>query len=770
MSGIGMVLNTAKLALAAQQQGLSVTSHNIANVNTPYYSRQSAVHSPRDPVSYGNFWLGTGVDMTAVQRSADQLLENRLIDIKSNLASFEQMAAYMDIFEASLNENSESGISNLMAEFWNAWQDVSNNPTGAPERVAVYEKGVENAERFDTLRNDLLQIEADLNSEISSVLTEINSYSSQIAALNSALIGQKVTNISHDMLDQRNGLVAELAKLIGVSTFEQPNGSLTVNTAGGFSLVNQADGLSLAFVSGRVCWEGSLGGQVDITDKITGGKIAGWLEMRDEVVAKYRSELDALAKEFIWTVNYQHSQGTGLAYFDSAMTGTYATDAGGMLATLAYGNKIDYTEDFKMWIKDATGAPATYSAVTVDMGLSSANPTYTALDTFNQANSTYTITITGVTGNGEVGTDDFTFEWTDTAGGGAPVAVNMNGPATTVTIDGMELTFAAGDILVAGNTLKIHSDATGEDAAVSLTPTGTANSVLDTYTFTVASGGTVGTDTLTVDWANTVTTGSFTLDAATTAVAVDGMTLTFGAGGRFAADDVFTITSDSTGSPTQHMMSDWHWTLDSFADQFNAQATGVTASATASHTLKFTPGAGYSFGFSDDEFTDCGLAAALGINTFFSGDDSQTMAVNNVLENRNYIAAARIDATTGQFGVGDNSNALNIADLKFSTRNIAEWICSRGSDAVSQVANFSLEDYYHRMVGSIGVKSANVHRTVAFNEALVDKMGQQRDNLSAVSLDEEMINMMKYQHAFTVASKLLSVADELLMTLINSKG
>jgi len=760
-----MVLNTAKLAIAAQQKSLSVTGHNIANVNSPYYSRQSAVHSPRDPVPYGEYWLGSGVDVDAILRSADQLLENRLIDLKSDLASSEEMATYMNIFETSINENSESGISNLMAEFWNSWQGLSNNPTGSPERIAVYEKGVETAERFDALTNDLLQMETDLNSEVSAILSEIGSLSEQIAELNNELIGQESTNVSYDMLDSRNGLVTELAKLIGINTFEQPDGALSVTTAGGFNLVNSAESLSLTFDAGRVYWEGSFGSKVDITDRIESGEIHGWLEMRDEVIAKSQTELDGLAKEFIWAANYQHSQGVGMDYFDSAVTGTYATDGSGMLATLAYGDKIDYTEDFKMWIEDATGSPATYSAVTVDMGLSTANPAYTALDTFNEANSTYTITIVS---GGVAGADNIQFEWSDTAGGGSGT-VNMNAPATTVTIDGMDLTFAAGDTLVAGNTLKINTDATGEDTAVSLTPTGTANSILDTYKFSVTTGGTVGTDTIVVDWANSVTTGSFTLTATTTTATVDGMTLTFAAGGRFATDDAFNITTGSTGSPTANMMSDWHWTMDSFAGRFNDLATGVAASVGSSNELTFTPAAGYSFGFSDDEFTDCGLTAALGINTFFSGYDCQTIAVNSTLVDKDSIAAAKIDATDGTFGVGDNSNALDIADLKFSTRSIAEWTYERGSDAQSHETEFTLEDYYRSMISSISVKSANVNRSVTFHEAMVDRLGEQRDNLSAVSLDEEMINMMKYQHAFTVASKLLSVADELLTTLINAK-
>jgi len=223
-------------------------------------------------------------------------------------------------------------------------------------------------------------------------------------------------------------------------------------------------------------------------------------------------------------------------------------------------------------------------------------------------------------------------------------------------------------------------------------------------------------------------------------------------------------------------MSDWHWTLDSFKGEFNRQALGAgvnvradTTTAANKITFDFIAGAYDGFAFSDDTVSDSGLAAALGINTFFTGDDCQSIAVNSVLNDKDYIAAATIDATTGEFGVGDNSNANNIADLKFSTRSIAEWTYERGSDAVSQVTSFSTEDYYHRMVGSIGVESANAHRSVAFKEALANKLGEQRDNLSGVSLDEEMINMMKYQQAYTVASKLLSVADEMLTTLINSK-
>jgi flagellar hook-associated protein 1 FlgK len=328
---------------------------------------------------------------------------------------------------------------------------------------------------------------------------------------------------------------------------------------------------------------------------------------------------------------------------------------------------------------------------------------------------------------------------------------------------------------VAGNTLRINTAAgTGAPSAVSLTPTGTANSILDTYQFTVTAGGNVGTDTITVDWSNSGQTGSFTLDASATTATVDGMTLTFASGGIFADSEVFTITSDSTGSPTDQMMSDWHWTLDSFVGQFNRDATlagvNTTASKTSDNKVTFTPGANEGFAFSDDAFTDSGITAALGINTFFTGNDALAMEVNSIFSDTDYLAAARVDSTTGTFGVGDNRNAVDIANLKHSTRSIGQWTYDRGSDATSSVMNFSLEDYYHGMVGSVGIESASITRYTRHTEEVVEKVTQQRNNLSAVSLDEEMINLMKYQHAFTVASKLFTVADELLNVLIQAKS
>jgi len=980
MSGLGLVLTIAKNALAAQRYGIDVTGHNIANVNTPGYSRQNPVYEAIEPAPYGGVLLGRGVDIDQVLRVSDQFIENQLMQRKSSMLSSKEMEHYINVLEGLFNENSESNISNMLADFWNSWHDIANNPSGASERIALYEHSISMSEQFNTLNADLTQIERDLTNAVSVGIDEINQLTNEIAQINGKIVGMEATNIANDLRDQRNNLVSELSEYLDVKAFEQSNGSLRLVAARGCILVTAASSydLELGGDSGdRVKWQGSGDPPttVDITDYIIKGKLGGWLDMRDEVIAKYKLDLDVLAKEFIWSVNEQHSQGVGLQLFSSSVTGTYKTGSSGLLETLTYGNKIDYTKDFKMWTYDS-GATSPVP-VDIDMAISTADPDWAA-SSFNTA-TTYTIEVTQ---GGTVRSD--TIQFRCDIGGAGYNDYTLAAVDTLLTLpvadggDDSTIQFTNGDVLVAGNTLKINALADNSAAPVVMTPTGAANSISDTYTFTVASvpgDGEIGTDSIQIGWSNSITSGTFTLDAAATPVDVDGMILPFISGYLFAGD-VFTITTDADGAPTANLPSEWHWTLDSFVSQFNRQTPRVTASKTSTNALTFTPytagtdrelttfsysggatssnttvtvnnydmlttstpadtpftvtqtpaieneagtivetttvtittpaeadesvtgieltwtaggggswavtqdggftggisigsvdtatevrlqlggsgtdditvtvtGAGaadtetvtfdintdnwrvsnvpgayslnsgddiggdndgfsvdlngdgssdidvsfataltadgivefdiaaaagtYSFGFSDDEAQDSGLMAALGINTFLDGRSAGSIGTNSQIQNKDYIAAAQIDANTGDLAVGDNTNALALIDLQYTSSNIAQWTCSRGSAKSSANTTATLEDYYHSTVGSIGIKSASISRSSTFNEMMVNKLSETRDSISAVSLDEEMTNLIKFQHAFAAAAKLISVADEMLNTLLSVK-
>ncbi len=590
MSSIGMVLNIAESALNAQQYGLGVTSHNIANVNSTGYSRQTPVLASKDPQLIGGMVMGRGVDTDQVVRIYDQFIEDQLMQEKSNLSSSQEMENYMQILEGFFSESSDASVSTMLSDYWNLWHDISNNPSGVPERIALYEHSLLLSEKFNTLSADLTQIESNLTNSLSVGVEKINQIASEIAELNNQILGMESSSgIANDLRDKRNTLISELGEYLSVTSYEQENGSISVLTARGCTIVFGTSNYELEMggtYGDRVRWQDSSGNWVDITNYITNGKMNGWLEIRDEIVAKYKLDLDAVVKELIWSVNVQHTQGVGLKLFEpgSTLSGTYQTSTD--LGDLNFGSEIQFVADgFKLWIEDRTvPASPTISSVSIDLS-------------------------------------------------------SLNGSSSL-------------------------SDLATE------------------------------------------------------------------------------INNQITAAPL----------------------TGVTASVSG-NTINFTAGGNYAFGFSEDKSN---ILSALGINTFFQGTGASSVDVNSVLNDKDHIAAALIDPS-GSYASGDNTNALNMTDLQYKAIAIAQWACDRVDGNTQGSVTATIEDYYHSMVGSIGITSSSISRSRAFSEVMVNNLNQRRDSISAVSLDEEMINLIKFQQAYVAATKLISVADEMLNTLLEMK-
>lgn len=210
MSGIGLVLSIAKDALSAQKYGMNVTAHNIANVNTEGYSRQHAVFEAKEPAPYGGVLLGRGVDTTEVLRASDQFIENRLMQQKSTMFSSKEMENYMQILEGLFSEDSEISISAMLTDLWNSWHDIANNPSGAPERIALYEHSILLSEQFNNLDADLRQLETDLTNALRSGIGEINEITAEIVQINGEIARMEGDKTANDLRDTRNMLVSEL--------------------------------------------------------------------------------------------------------------------------------------------------------------------------------------------------------------------------------------------------------------------------------------------------------------------------------------------------------------------------------------------------------------------------------------------------------------------------------------------------------------------------------------------------------------------------------
>jgi len=595
MGGLGLILDVAKNALLTQQYALDVVSHNVANVSTEGYTRQSPLLEAKEAVPYGGFLFGRGVRLQEINRLGNEFIEDRLRGGKSDLAAMSEKNIYADVLESIFSENSASSLSSQFVNFWAVWNDLANNPSGLPERNLLYENSQLLCQSFYSIYSDMNRLTNEINNSIQAGVNSINQLTTQIANINQQIMVAEVDGKANDLRDRRNNLVSQLSELINIRTYESESGNLTVTTDKGFIMVSRNESYPLSFANSEVNWETSGGALVPISDTITGGKMGGWLEMRDEIIPKLMADLDELARSTILEVNKIHTQGVGLERFTSVEssysvgTGNGGTDLGSTLLPFADAIIDGGTQSFDIWLYDANGAA-------------------------------------------------------------------VGGGATTITID----------------------------------PT---------------------TD-------------------------LDGLAAII--------DDI---------------------------DVNNGLAAGIiNASVTAEGKLQIdidTTNFNYSFAFSQDTSN---ALAALGINNFFTGDSALSIAVNSDLEtNKNLIAAGKLDST-GNLATGDNTNALDIANLEYQGVTVKRWTFIRGSSPTSvDVNNTLLEDYLHALVGEVGIESQSIKREREYKEVMLDQISELRNNISAVSLDEEMTQLIKFQQAYTAAAKLITTVDEMFQTLLSTR-
>jgi flagellar hook-associated protein 1 FlgK len=311
MFGINSVLNIAKGALMAQQKAMNVTGHNIANVNTPGYTRQKVIFESNAPLSSTRIKIGMGVNIDSVDQCVDQFMNRTIYQKTSTLKEYESKTSVLSQMETIFNETSDQGLVKAMNEFWNAWGDLANNPSGIPERTALLEKAEILSDHFHSMTNELDQIKRNMNSNIKTSISELNVYSKQIAELNDKIVLAEANGSpANDLRDQRSNLVEKISELVGSVYLEDQNGSYTVMTSNGVMLVDGNHYWELSQDGDQIYWDQI---KSDISGRLSGGKIGAWLDLRDETIPQYIANLDELAGTFINEVNTLHLNGYTLS-------------------------------------------------------------------------------------------------------------------------------------------------------------------------------------------------------------------------------------------------------------------------------------------------------------------------------------------------------------------------------------------------------------------------------------------------------------------------
>jgi flagellar hook-associated protein 1 FlgK len=358
--GLTSTFSIAERGLQIAQAAMEVISHNIANVNTEGYSRQTLNLSTAYPWDSMYGPMGTGVQGDNITRAYDRFIVQNLIDKNSLLAKYEAEKTAIDSIEAVFNESNGNGINEALSDFWNAWQELANNPEGNPERLNLLEKAQTLASHIEITRQDLDNIRADINTRIEEGIDYVNELVKSIASLNDQIVAAEAGENQHanDLRDQRDQYIQELGSLMDIDYYEDPrNGAVAVLTPKGTPLVMdnaywQLQAEADANDNIQVLWTRNNGGTVNITENIETGNLGGWIEIRDDIMNEIYAQFEAFTEGLITEVNRVHTQGVGLAkYTDVTSTYDLSDNAANVLEFSGNDNDIVISALTPAWVR-----------------------------------------------------------------------------------------------------------------------------------------------------------------------------------------------------------------------------------------------------------------------------------------------------------------------------------------------------------------------------------------------------------------------------------
>jgi len=376
-------LDVAATSLLTQQRALDVIANNIANANTPGYSRQEAILVSEQPQQAGVLNFGRGVKVDDIRRMLDPILAKTQLANSGQSALAQTLQQGLASVESTFGSLGAPGLTSTLDAFFTSLQSLANTPEDAIVRADVLTKAQTLTTQVTDMSQQLSDRQLAADKEIDPLLTKANTLLTQIADLNGRIARAELGATAfqaNDLRDQRDAKVTDLSKLIAVRQVATNNGGLMLQTPGGDFLVQNDVARQLKRVA-----SGSGFAQIAFTDNaipasgITqGGQIGGLMTLRDDKLSKYITQLNSLAANLAFSVNQQHVNGTGTSTVSTYTSGQTATDPAGNTAAVDDDTNIPFaskivTGAFNIYVLNADGTavntpPGTSIAINVTTG------------------------------------------------------------------------------------------------------------------------------------------------------------------------------------------------------------------------------------------------------------------------------------------------------------------------------------------------------------------------------------------------------------------
>ncbi|OIO05086.1 MAG: flagellar hook-associated protein FlgK [Desulfovibrionaceae bacterium CG1_02_65_16] len=699
---LSSIMDTGKLALGAAQTAISVTSQNIANVDTEGYSRRTVNFAEAYTINTAGGTVGTGVWAENIQRSYSQYIENQYYDQATLRDRWENLYTNLSNTQSLFNEAAGYGLSNTLQSFFTAWDDLTQATDSASSRNTVLTNSQTLISTLKGISTDLTTQAQEADRAIEQQVSEVNDILKQVAALNKQISSTSADTSS--LQDSRSALVRSLSSYLDINYIDNSDGSLTLTTQAGQTLVAGSDYFDISYDGPQA------------TSALTASSTF------DGQVYFGGSDTQEYTLQVVQAGDV--SSGAGAALLRVSVDGgkTWLTDKNGN--ELHYAARTEDTAanvgELSIWFgsdSDSNASPSGTLAVGDKFTITPMKALYWNENTSTKENITPFTTASG--------TQD-----TSRLTGGTLSALcsykNDYIGAYQEKLDSIANSLA-------WEVNRVHSQGTG------LTNLSEVNGTYSAKHDNMA----LGSNSAGLTYGSRLTPGSafMYIYNTSTGLQVKGGALDFSSN---ASGLNFNPATDS---------------LEDVCSAVNNTFGSYLTATIVNHKLTISAKDGYSFNMGTDT---TGLYAALGLNTYFTGSTASNLGVNmSITTNTDRLCAGHVDAA-GEANAGDSTTASSISDLL--TKKVS--ITSLRGGTVSQ----TISGYYSGLVSKVGADTSQANYKYKYTEALASDLDDQQQAVSGVNLDEEMTNLIKYQHAYTAAAKLITTADEMFQTVLALKS
>ncbi|EXJ16912.1 Flagellar hook-associated protein FlgK [Imhoffiella purpurea] len=687
------------------------------------------------PEYFGGNYLGTGVQVSTIQRLQSDLIDTAL---RSSLTDHSYAAALASQAEQldTLFADESTGLEPVLERFLNSAQDVASDPTSMSSRTVMLEESVSLAERFNSIARQLEEQRTLINGQIETSVAEINDYATALAKLNGQIVsGGSVGEMPNDLLDQRDNLLRKLAEKVDVSVTSQDNGALNVFIGTGQALVVNStanelvvDNLSGDPVNPDIGVRSSVTGAVSkITRFISGGEIGGLVDARNDLLDRSQNELGLIALNIAESYNAQNRLGLD-------MDGQLGTDIFNMPEVTVNSN----------FLNDATGNPAVVieeaSAMTAsDYRLIYDGTDYQLKRLSDDTNVTLIPEAAAAHNVANNETNDPEVEVTDPASfdsGGYTLNYNGTNYSLTRLSDSTVIALAPdpndANVLI-GEGMRI--DTTELTSAINndswdISPTGavTADGLrIDTSSITGAER---GDNWLIQPTRNAASQLSVSMTdpadlAAAAAVKVEPSELNTGSA---VIDSVRAI--DTTDSAT--LFKEALVTYDEATTSYSVMTLEDVAGVDTWVAVSPTPS----------------VSTKDGITTISA--NGWELTLSGTPDDQDRFIVSRNDTFEG-----DNRNMLAMSDIE--DKQLIE-------------GKTTIQGGYTDIIASVGTQTERAQILRDSSATLLESAQAKREALSGVNLDEEAADLIRYQQAYQASAQVINVARTLFDTILNAVG